>query len=189
FFAGIWDFFWVLVILLVILLAVIYLSLNRAISLHLQGWLRGRHIHLEQYRLGRKLKEIYQSYQGYRQHKPALALFFVLSLAENLLPIWVNYCLALAFHLEVAPLYFFILVPISLVLIRLPISISGIGVQEGFFVYFLGLIGVANSPALLLGAAGNIIAILSILVGGVLYGISGLNMSAAAKGVSAASPK
>jgi uncharacterized protein (TIRG00374 family) len=181
FFVAIWHVFWVLAFLLIMLLAVIYLSLNSTVVYGVQALLHKWHISVEQYWLGRKLKDIYQSYRSYQTNKDELAIFFGLSLLENMLPILVTYCLAVTFRVEVALLYFFILVLISLILIRLPFSVNGLGVQESVFVYFLGLIGVTSSQALLLGATGSIISILSILVGGVLYSMSGLRMRGANK--------
>ena len=127
-----------------------------------------------------KLKEGYLSYVSYQDHKRELGLFMLLSFLESLFPIFWTYFLALAFGVPVSLLYLFILVPIVLVLVRLPISIDGFGIQEGAFVYFLGLIGVAQPDALLLGLASHILAILSVLPGGVLYGLKGLTLRRAA---------
>ncbi len=122
-----------------------------------------------------KLKEMYASYLKYQDHRPALVIFLMLSFLENLFPIVMSYLLALALDIRVPVLFFFILVPIVLLLVRIPISIDGFGIQEGSFVFFLGLVGVPGPPALLLGVLTHVATIISVLPGGVLYGMYGLN--------------
>jgi uncharacterized protein (TIRG00374 family) len=158
------------------MLALIYISFNNSLLDRIRRFGEKRNVNLKQYRLAQKLNGIYQSFIAYRNNKRALVRFFVLSFLENLLPILVIYCLSLAFHIELSLLYVCVLVSITLVLVRLPISISGIGVTEAAFVYFLGIVHIAPPSALLLGAAGNVIAILSILIGGILYAINGLEI-------------
>jgi uncharacterized protein (TIRG00374 family) len=121
-----------------------------------------------------KLAAVYRSYQAYQGHRVQLGEFLVLSLLENLFPLIWTFLLALAFNIEVPLLYFFILVPIVLVLIRIPISFDGLGLQEGAFVFFLSQIGLPHSEALFLGLASHLIAIISVLPGGALYSYRGL---------------
>jgi hypothetical protein len=172
FFEGIWQLLWIFISLLVLSVVAVLLSFNRTFLHRVTKVIKDSRFANNV--VVRKLGSVYNSYQSYRGHKSRLVLFFALSLAENLLPVMWAYSLSLAFGLNISLLYFFILVPIVLVLVRLPISLSGIGIQEGTFVYFLSLIGVASSQALLLGAASNVIGILSILPGGFAYALGGL---------------
>jgi hypothetical protein len=130
---------------------------------------------LLEHKFAKKLNEIYDSYRDYQGNLLALGLFLGLSLIENLFPLFWTYFLALAFQIEIPLLYFFILIPIVLVLVRLPISLDGFGIQEGTFVYFLGLVGIMRPEALLLGLASHLLGIISVLPGGLLYSIRGLN--------------
>jgi hypothetical protein len=54
--------------------------------------------------------------------------------------------------------------------------LDGFGLQEGAFIYFLGLVGVAYSEAFLLGITSHILALCSLLPGGLLYGVGGLGI-------------
>jgi uncharacterized protein (TIRG00374 family) len=174
FFTTIGDLFWTTVAAFVVLLLLLFMSLSesawRWLSSLLRRWSR--------YRRGQKLvkvlQDVYQSYLSYRHAKPALIFFLLLSFVENLFPILWSYCLSLAFNIQVPLLYFFVLVPIVLILRRLPISIDGIGIHEGAFVYFLSLFGVVQTEALLLGVATHILAVLIVLPGGILYALTGL---------------
>jgi uncharacterized protein (TIRG00374 family) len=175
FFAGIWNLFWLFLVLFVALMAVILLSLNETILRRVVRLAEKWTANVREHKIVKKLEEVYRSYRSFQENKVEVGLFLLLSLAENLFPLFWTYFLSLAFNIEIPLLYFFILIPIVLVLVRLPISLDGFGIQEGAFVYFLALIGVVKSEALLLGLASHILAILSVLPGGVLYSFSGLS--------------
>ncbi len=121
-----------------------------------------------------KVRSFYQAYLGYKDHPVALSQFLALSLFENLLPLTWTYLLAQAFGIEIPFLYYFVLIPIVLVLVRLPISFDGFGVQEGAFVYLLSLVGTPASDAFFLGLTSHILALVSVLPGGILYALGGL---------------
>ncbi len=121
-----------------------------------------------------KARSFYQAYLEYRTHPGALFHFLVLSLFENLLPLTWTYLLAQAFSIHIPFLYYFLLIPIVLVLVRLPISVDGFGVQEGAFVYLLSLVGVPASDAFFLGLTSHLLALVSVLPGGILYALGGL---------------
>jgi hypothetical protein len=181
FFEDIWNLFWLVLILLAALSGLIWISLSQRLVKRWVNWIRQRNERLVDNKIVGKLQEGYRSYLSYQDHRIELGVFLLLSIVENLFPILMNYSLSRAFQMDIPLLYFFILTPIVLVLVRLPISIDGIGIQEGTFVYFLTLINVPQSEALLLGIASHILAILSILPGGVLYGFSGLNLKSKPK--------
>jgi uncharacterized protein (TIRG00374 family) len=131
---------------------------------------------LVQNKIAQKLREIVRSYASFGGNMRVMAWFFVLSLIENLFPLMWAYLLSLAFGIEVPVLYFFILIPIVLVLIRLPISLDGFGINEGAFVFFLGLIGVSSEEGFLLGLSFGFLARLIVLPGGIFYMLQGMDM-------------
>jgi glycosyltransferase 2 family protein len=176
FFENIWNLFGIILIFFVILTGFIYISLNRSFLQKMYRFFEVRSPKLLGNKWVSKLRDVYQSYLAYQDQKKVLAGFLFLSFLENLFPIFWTYFLSLAFNIPVPLLYIFILEPIVLVLVRLPISIDGIGIKEGAFVYFLSLIGIPSSDALLLGIASHILAVISILPGGVLYGLNGLGV-------------
>lgn len=176
FFDGMWSLFYFFLGLLAVSGLLIATSLNRPL-LKILSRLRGvNHFwsRIKQKRLVGAIKSVYDSYAGYRNNGRQLAQFFILSLTENLFPLLWTYVLSLAFDVHVPLLYFFIVVPIVLVLVRLPISVDGFGIQEGAYVFFLSLIGVARTEAFLIGLASHFLAIISILPGGILYALNGV---------------
>jgi glycosyltransferase 2 family protein len=176
FFVNIWGLFWIVLALLLFLIGLLVVTSNKMVLKFAKMLLYRWNEKFSRYKLVGKLKEIYQSYLTYQDRRADLVMFLLFSFIENLFPIFSSYFLSLAFGVNISLLYFFILIPIVLVLVRLPISIDGIGIQEGAFVYFLTLIGVSRADALLLGIASHIMAIISVLPGGVLYGLSGLGV-------------
>lgn len=122
---------------------------------------------------GRKISQIlsdtYKSYLSFGHAKSSLIFFLILSVFENLFPIAWTYCLALAFQIELPILYTFILVPIVLLLRRLPISIDGSGIHEGAFVYLMALIGFSAAQGFLLGFATYLLALALVLPGDLFF--------------------
>ena len=62
-------------------------------------------------------------------------------------------------------------IPINLILIRLPISLDGFGINEGTYVYFLSAIGISEALGFSLGLINHFITILAIIPGGIFWAI------------------
>jgi uncharacterized protein (TIRG00374 family) len=78
------------------------------------------------------------------------------------------YLLSAALGIQVAAVYFFLFVPLITVCTMLPISLGGIGVQEGAFVYFFSLAGMPLAGALALSLLLRFVSIVASLPGGIL---------------------
>jgi hypothetical protein len=124
-------------------------------------------------RIVRLIWDVYESYSSFSNKPFHIVAFFFLSLFENLFPIFWTYLLVLAFGINVGLISIFILVPIILILVRIPISFDGFGVQELGFVYLLSFAGVAATQAFVLGASSHVIAIISVLPGAAIYASMG----------------
>ncbi|MCK4822914.1 flippase-like domain-containing protein, partial [bacterium] len=66
-------------------------------------------------------------------------------------------------------LYFFLFVPIISVLTMLPISLNGIGIREGAFVFFFTKVGISSAQALSMSILTYTIVLLASLIGGLIY--------------------
>ncbi len=116
-----------------------------------------------------KVSKISSSFVLYRNHPRALGKFFIWSFGEQLLPILATFLLALALGLSI-PLYYLIpIIPITQFFARIPISLSGLGIQEGLFITIFSLIGIRTTSAFALGFASNLGNILSGLPGAYFY--------------------
>jgi hypothetical protein len=126
----------------------------------------------------RRVSGIVRSFQAYTNSPSGLAWVFALSLlaqfAGNVFVVW-----ALAASLGVAaPLAFHLVaVPLITLITLVPISINGIGVREGGFVYFYAKVGVAAGDAIALSLAYTLILGVFSVIGG-LYLVFGRRGSA-----------
>jgi len=116
-----------------------------------------------------KVQRLILSYYSYKTKKLTLVIFLALTLVEIFISILINFYIAISLQLDVPLYYFIIYVPIMMLLIRLPISFSGIGINEGGSIYFLGLIGVTKSYAFTLGILDYFISIIGLIPGAFFY--------------------
>lgn len=174
FFDGMSNLFWVFSVFLIVAIAGLYITMRQDVLRFFGDFAQKRGGKLTNNKIAKKLGQIIQAYSSYRDQPGTLLYFLFLSVVENLLPVVWTYFLSVAFGMDVSLLYFFIIVPIVLVLIRIPISLSGFGVREGSFVYFLGLIGVGTSQAFLLGFSVQMLTLVIFLPGGILYAMQGM---------------
>jgi uncharacterized membrane protein YbhN (UPF0104 family) len=119
-------------------------------------------------RFGEKFRKLYASCHAYRQERGLLIKVALLAVISHTGAILMVYVLSLALGFRVGVLYFFLLVPLITVVTMLPVSLGGVGVQEGTFVYFFSLVGVPLSGALALSLLLRAISIVASLPGGFL---------------------
>lgn len=105
----------------------------------------------------------------YRQYPQALVASFLLTGFVQILRILVFYVVALSFGVQASVTYYFIFVPLIMLLIMLPISIGGIGLREGSFVAFFAMVGVPTSQAFIVSFVVSVLTTLMTAVGGVVY--------------------
>jgi uncharacterized protein (TIRG00374 family) len=106
-----------------------------------------------------------EAYGVYRGHKRILMAVGVASFFEQLLPVLVIWTLAEGLDIGVHFTMVLVVVPVTLLLQRLPISVGGFGVGEGVMVYLFGFFGIAPSAALAVALSGKMINLASSLPG------------------------
>ncbi len=116
-----------------------------------------------------KIQKLIISYQDYKTKKIILLFFFILTLFEIFTGICINYLIALSFHVEISIIYFVALVPIMMLLVRIPFSLNGFGINEGGFAYFLVFVGVQKTIGFSIGLIDHIINIIGVLPGALFY--------------------
>jgi uncharacterized membrane protein YbhN (UPF0104 family) len=78
-------------------------------------------------------------------------------------------CIAFGLDLTLSSRDAFVLVPASLLIAMLPISIAGWGVREVVFIEALSLVGIASANALVLSILYGLIGLMTGLIGGVIW--------------------
>jgi len=86
----------------------------------------------------------------FAQHRQALALSMGLSFLLQLAIVYYHYIIAQQLKISVSYLELLVFIPIIVVVTLLPISLGGIGLKEGLWVYLFSRIGLGTEQALLL---------------------------------------
>jgi hypothetical protein len=97
--------------------------------------------------IGERLGRMVDSLHAFTAHKVILWQCFALSIICQTLTILAGYSLALAINLELPPIYFFVVLPMIWIIAMIPVSINGLGLREGAYVFFFTRVGVSDSAA------------------------------------------
>lgn len=111
----------------------------------------------------RRLLRLADAVARYRGHRGALAAVMAWSLLVQVLRIAQAWVLGLGLGLTVPFAYYLLVMPFGLLMLLLPISVSGFGLPQGVLVWLLRPMGVADTTSfalstliLLTGLAGNL---------------------------------
>ena len=108
---------------------------------------------LKNSKIGNKLAELYRTFLAYRHPRGTMTLFAVIALVEILSYFVLNYFCARAIGLDVSLVFFLFAMPIVHLILRIPISVQALGVQEGCFVLALAVAGFPVEEARASGVA------------------------------------
>jgi glycosyltransferase 2 family protein len=125
-----------------------------------------------------RAETLYTAFHAYTAHRATLARVFLASLVFQALRVLGVVALGIALGLDLGLLAYLVFVPLVIMLTMLPISVGGIGVREGAFVYFFTGAGVPAEAALALSLLLYLVSLLSVLPGGVIYLLEGVGVRA-----------
>jgi uncharacterized protein (TIRG00374 family) len=108
-----------------------------------------------------KLRQLHSTYQCYQRNKPILLGFFGLTIAEQSLRILFTWILAKGLNIDIDLLFIAGVVPLTIIVSRLPVSISGWGVMDGAFLVLLSLAGVSGAEAIALALMTRLVQVVS----------------------------
>jgi uncharacterized protein (TIRG00374 family) len=115
-----------------------------------------------------------EAVREYRFHHRALAAVLTASVGVQALRVVQAYFLGLSLGID-SPLYaYFVVVPVILLLMLLPITINGIGTSQAAFVWCFGAMGVGRPEAFALSVLFVALGVVGNLPGGLLYATGGL---------------
>lgn len=113
--------------------------------------------------LARRLIRLADAVARYRAHRGTLAAVMAWSLGVQLLRIIQAYVLGVGLGMHVPFSYYLLFMPLGLLMLLLPISVSGFGVPQGVIVWLLRPVGVPDALSfalstliVLTGLAGNL---------------------------------
>ncbi len=125
------------------------------------------------YPIAGKLHQVYTLSCEYKNHLRTVGIVSAWTFLEQMVPIVGNFLMVKALHIDVSFLKLVVIIPITVLAIRLPISLDGIGVKEGLYVALFGMAGVSASEAFLLAMLGRVLPLLCVLPWGIYYIIRG----------------
>lgn len=108
---------------------------------------------LEKFRLGKvaaRLAKIQILLRKFAQHRQALALSIGLSLLLQISIVYYHYLVAQQLEIPISYLELLVFIPIVVVVTLLPISLGGLGLKEGLWIYLFSRISLSVEQALLL---------------------------------------
>ncbi len=116
-----------------------------------------------------RLQRLADAVAQYRGHRLALAGVAILSVAVQVLRILQAYLLGTGIGIDVPFSYYLLFMPIGLIALLLPISVSGIGAPQAIIVWLLTPRGVPEHDALALSTLIVLSGIIANLPGALLY--------------------
>ena len=114
-------------------------------------------------------KSLHLALQSYPRHWRTLVFAMLLSLFVHSLQVWMHVLLGRALDFDIPWSYAFIIYPLVGTFSALPVSLNGIGLREGGYLFFLTRIGVSSEKAIAFGLLWFIVIALSSLIGGLLF--------------------
>lgn len=118
--------------------------------------------------LNKKLIEAGRALRAPLRNRNTFASVLFLSFIFQILVVAVNLAIFEALGIRVSVVYLFIFVPIISALSLLPISINGLGVREGGYVYFFSQVGLSTTQAVATSLGFFFVVTLVSLMGGVI---------------------
>lgn len=115
------------------------------------------------------LQKFYDSVISYRSEPAVLFKAIWTSFVVQAFAITTQYLVFVALGLKVSYLYCLFVIPVATVASMVPISINGLGIQDGLYVFFLERVGVVPEAALAASLVYHALRLGSSLIGGVLY--------------------
>jgi uncharacterized protein (TIRG00374 family) len=110
-----------------------------------------------------------EALDAYRHSYKELALAFCASLLTLFLSNLVNYCLAESLGGGIPLIYIFLFNPLVGFILLVPISVGGLGVNQGAYVFLYGLVGIPQRLSLAVSLLMQTVIYLTSLPGGVLW--------------------
>jgi uncharacterized membrane protein YbhN (UPF0104 family) len=108
-------------------------------------------------------------FRSYRMQWRALAAAGVLSIVIHLIQAWMHVVMGRALGLELPFTFCLIVYPLVGTFSSIPVSLNGLGLREGGYIYLLAVIGIGTEKGIAFGLLLFLIVALDSLIGGLLF--------------------
>lgn len=127
-------------------------------------------------KLARKIRPVHAAFLTLKNQPVRLLIAFLISFLLQVNVVLYYYYVSLALDLGIPLIFFFLIIPIILVILLVPFSINGIGLREGAYVFFLGMLNTPAEEAIALSLLGFGLMLTQTLVGGVIFALRGTDI-------------
>lgn len=131
--------------------------------------LEQRFVFFSQKPLGRKLVAMHRAFLSFKRFPLIMLGSFCYSCILQIIRVITIYVTAKAFAIDAEILTFFLVVPVTMIIIMVPISIGGLGVREGSFVALFSLVNIGLNESFAISATNSIMVTVIGLSGGLVY--------------------
>ena len=122
-------------------------------------------------RWGWRILRLGDAIGAYRGHPKVLAQVMALSIAVQLVRVFQGYGLGRGLGIQVGLEYYLVFMPIAMLVLLLPVSISGFGLPQAAIVWLLRPVGVPDAESLALSTLLIVVGIIGNLPGALLYAV------------------
>jgi uncharacterized protein (TIRG00374 family) len=105
----------------------------------------------------------------YKKHPNTLVVSFVLNIVVQINRVLTYYVISLAFGFSIPVIYFFLYVPVIMLVLTIPVSIGGLGVREATFITFFSAVGLSVNDAIVITFTNTFIDTINTCFGGLAY--------------------
>lgn len=124
-------------------------------------------------RLRQVAQRVLEAVRAYRHHHGALAGVLAASVAVQALRVLQAWGLGRSLGIDASLAVYFVAIPICVLIMQVPVTVSGLGTGQAAFLWTLGPAGVAHPEALALSILFIALGIVGNLPGGLLYAFGG----------------
>ncbi len=135
----------------------------------LHSWAMNIMARIHFYGINKKIDSLYKALMGYKSHPGILIRVFCYSLLIQSGVMVGYWLLGVGLGMELSVIYFFLFIPLATVISMLPVSLAGLGIREGAFVYLFTRVGATPEEALTLSLMWFAIMVIVSVAGGVEY--------------------
>lgn len=121
------------------------------------------------YGINRKIDTFYRVLMSYKRHSDILVKAFICSVIVQCGVMIGYYVLGKGLGMDIPLAYYFLFIPLTTAISMLPISLSGLGIREGAFVFLFAMAGATKEQALTLSLMWFAVGVFVSIIGGIEY--------------------
>lgn len=116
-----------------------------------------------------RIEQLYSAFTSYASMPRVIAMVALGGVALQILRVGYVFLLSLAMGFDVDPAVFFVFVPVMAAIMLIPVTVFGIGLREGSYIFLFGYVGLSPAQALGMSALSFALDVAYSLAGGLVY--------------------